>query len=837
MCSQVIEVERMNALRALWLAVQEDKPDEVFSLVSKCDSKMPNVDGRTALMYAAVLGRAKCAYHLARADRQAYGLRDKDGRTAMHWAAIGGDCECVHEIVRTLPPDRVEYLLSKDKSGSSCLDIAISMGHGETLDRILSSVFYRLNEILDAINVSNLGPKPIGILATLGRHGFAVQVGKLVAKLDPKERDELRRTPLHVAASVGSAVAVRALLKAGADPRALDSMGRLPVHACAAGAINKGLAEVARILIPLCDTYWVDNDGASALMLAVQAKHPDVAMELLPHSEPGLLDFKGRGVDHRTVEYGDMGFLRIEGGEALLRACRLAAEPSLDALSYQAAKDIHGRNFIQAAENGATDKLLRLLDAEDVRRAKAIREDGEDSMDTKSSILNMIPLAYRVDKDGRTALMAAAQHGRADCVKLLLARGADPIARDRWNLTALMHAAHPLMSEAEEAKTCVKLLIPVSHADARANGGANALEMSIRCKDSDFFDMLSNVSRLDYETHESLLLSAVRAGNAWAVKRFAPKADLSVRDRDGNVAFDLAKSWNPESEKGVLLRSLLGKKPSLEFLGERLMRQIKQYDDFKFLLLIDNHHTLKSKVVKDGSAMIAAASTGHMNYAMALLDHSDASAVDVDGSNILMLAVKSKNTDIKDVRKLMKLVDIDAQDCNGMTAVMHAIGHYKEALAVLLKVSDLSLRDKRGRTLLMFSAREADEIPKVLLTKIDPSAVDSNGKDALMYAARYGQLANVAVLLPVSDPRRADEDGWTALHVAAAQDYEDVVKALLPLSDPDAKAVSGLNVLGLAKRKGASSAAKLLAEGERARKAALKAARPHPRWGTERFDL
>jgi ankyrin repeat protein len=58
-------------------------------------------------------------------------------------------------------------------------------------------------------------------------------------------RDEIGKTPLHVAAAVGNKGAVELLLAKGADANAKDQLGKTPLHWAAAG----GQKEVAELLI------------------------------------------------------------------------------------------------------------------------------------------------------------------------------------------------------------------------------------------------------------------------------------------------------------------------------------------------------------------------------------------------------------------------------------------------------------------------------------------------------------------------------------------------------------------------------------------------------------
>lgn len=82
-----------------------------------------------------------------------------------------------------------------------------------------------------------------------------------------------------------------------------------------------------------------------------------------------------------------------------------------------------------ANDQGLNEKLLTAIRNSDARAARALRSLPSGRADANAR-----------DDDGLTALMYAAMYAGADCVELLLAKGADPNAKSKSDVTALMLA-------------------------------------------------------------------------------------------------------------------------------------------------------------------------------------------------------------------------------------------------------------------------------------------------------------------------------------------------------------------------------------------------------------
>lgn len=63
------------------------------------------------------------------------------------------------------------------------------------------------------------------------------------------KQDNLGRTPLHIAASVGNEEMVKYLLKHGAKPDIKDNLGNSPLHHAAKGGKFKNYFKICELLV------------------------------------------------------------------------------------------------------------------------------------------------------------------------------------------------------------------------------------------------------------------------------------------------------------------------------------------------------------------------------------------------------------------------------------------------------------------------------------------------------------------------------------------------------------------------------------------------------------
>ena len=191
-------------------------------------------------------------------------------------------------------------------------------------------------------------------------------------------------TPLHEAAYAGDAAAVRRLIAAGATPRAANLFGATPMALAAA----RGDAAVIRVLLDAgVDVESPNAEGQTALMAVARTGSVEAAQLLLK---------RGAKVDARENW----------GGQTALMWAAAQSQPAMVQLLLKAGASVDARSTVRDWQRRVT--------------AEGRPKD-----------------MYR---GGLTPLLFAAREGGIDCMKVLLAKGADIDLPDPDGTTALIMA-------------------------------------------------------------------------------------------------------------------------------------------------------------------------------------------------------------------------------------------------------------------------------------------------------------------------------------------------------------------------------------------------------------
>ena len=256
----------------------------------------------------------------------------------------------------------------------------------------------------------------------------------------------------------GDVAAVKATIASGVDVNSRDTSGNTPLMQA---AVYSTPALLEFLLSHKADVNAANKAGHTAVMRAM----PDLAkIELL-------------------VEHGaDVNAATEEGRTPLMLAAgiRTAGDVVRYLIKKGAKVGVLDRGdtdaVMIAATAGAAGNLKILLDAG--ASVKVQRKNAFVMLDASGSDLNksVIDRAVRA-RQGFTALMGAAGENSEECVRLLLARGADAKAAMGTGMTALHEAAY------EGNLTVVKLLLeagaPVNAADER---GLTPLMMAVNSR-------------------------------------------------------------------------------------------------------------------------------------------------------------------------------------------------------------------------------------------------------------------------------------------------------------------------------------------------------------------
>lgn len=153
----------------------------------------------------------------------------------------------------------------------------------------------------------------------------------------------------------------------------------------------------------------------------------------------------------------------------------------------------------------------------------------------------------------------------------------------------------------------------------------------------------------------------------------------------------------------------------------------------------------------------------------------------------------ARNNDIVKIQELGNIVNINAQDALGNSALLTAAYFGHTNLAKLLLKSpniNINLQNGGGSTALMCAIYKGHKhIVKLLLSceGINVNVADINGLTALMRAAHLGHENIVKILLnvPGIEINARDQDGYDALMHAALNDCTNIIKLLLQIPEID----------------------------------------------------
>ncbi len=127
--------------------------------------------------------------------------------------------------------------------------------------------------------------------------------------------------------------------------------------------------------------------------------------------------------------------------------------------------------------------------------------------------------------------------------------------------------------------------------------------------------------------------------------------------------------------------------------------------------------------------------------------------------NIKALGSFCITNEVKQIRRLAPITNVDGIDHNGQRPMLYAVGNgYAEAVRILLEHgADPNLRERSGETYLHTAAtwRDNAEIIKALVEhRADVNAKDREGRTPLDVALEYRRKSNAELLRALGGARR-----------------------------------------------------------------------------------
>jgi ankyrin repeat protein len=409
--------------------------------------------------------------------------RDAEGATALHWAVRDDATDIVRLLIRAGASAD-----AANRNGVTPLVLAATNGSSEAIDLLLRAGADPNNALPD-------GQTP---LMTAARTGNAAAVATLLrAGADPNVHERrLGETALIWAAAENHGRVVAALAEYGAEvdsPSNATDFSRfsfgdgivalmmtLPRGRWTAAmyAARQGALDASRALVDAgADLNLTDPEGTTALMLAINNAHYDVASFLAAHADPNVADVTGMTALYAVVNMSTLGDLpgrpapKPTGREGPLDVARTLLARGANANARLGAPILMRQHSAgdAALGNGATP-FLRAAKTGDLAMMRLLADHGADARSTTVTGTTAVMLAagpaagglggsypvtdsdkiaaiqFAIDRgvdvnasdvNGQTALHVAAAQSSAAIVSALVSGGANLGARDKQGRTAL----------------------------------------------------------------------------------------------------------------------------------------------------------------------------------------------------------------------------------------------------------------------------------------------------------------------------------------------------------------------------------------------------------------
>lgn len=509
----------------------------LFLIDNNCNVALANNTGTTPLHLAASKGLASVVAQLL-ARGAGVNVRDKEGKTPLMFAIAGKYVDIVTKLLQAPEID----VNVKDYGGKSALGLALEAGLLDLAERLVAA-----KADTEAADPSGLTLLHLAIMRSDA--AAAIFLLEHDARLDA--RTGSNATPLTLAITHGVEQVVDALCVRGTDMNAVDDAGVSPIWM----ALQSRQEGIASILVRHgCDLACRDKETMlTALHRAIQGEDEFTALFLIrsganvnDHQNPS-----GVAPVHLASELGQESVVRelmqhradvnvqdLEGRTALhiaiyakqaVIALLLLSHPGLrlDVREKTGERTPFGAALAVKDQNTAAAILRREPLAIEEANSRGMTylhaAVAASDLDSFKFLLKFkVNVNARVrDATERTPLAIAVELGLEECVRGLLATGADVNIPDKSSSWSVAHVAASLGS--------------VSILDALIKHGAN-------------------VNAVD-DQGATVLHAAVRAGHANVVKRILKEAkdvDVCAADKEGQTPLHTLARYPKDSAVTIL---------------------------------------------------------------------------------------------------------------------------------------------------------------------------------------------------------------------------------------------------------------------------------------------
>jgi ankyrin repeat protein len=353
-----------------------------------------------------------------------------DGTTALHWAVYNDDAETVALLLRAKAG-----VNAVNRYGVPPLALACTNGNAAIVNLLLEAG-------ADA-NAAMAGGETVLMLAS--RAGNAGVVKALLARgarTDARERHG--QTALMWAAAEGNTAVVRLLLEAGADMKATLSSGFTPFFL----AVREGRLETVRVLL--------------AAGIDVNATFP----------RPANAQRSTAGSYIRPVDPGTSPLLlAVQNGhfELAIALVDAGADPNDNRSGFTA---LHTLTWVRKPDSSDNSDPAPAIGEGHLTSLDFVREIVKRGANVNFRLPKGAPkqpdTSSRIESDGATPMLFAADRSDVPLMRLLVELGADPLTPNFNNTTPLMAAAglgttEPLEEAGEESEALEAVNMLLDH--------------------------------------------------------------------------------------------------------------------------------------------------------------------------------------------------------------------------------------------------------------------------------------------------------------------------------------------------------------------------------------
>ena len=356
------------------------------------------------------------------------------------------------------------------------------------------------------------------------------------AGADIETNDDMGRSPLHLACRSGALAIVKMLVKTGADVSGTDNER----DTCLTLAAYFGHTETVRYLVglPEVDVNHKDAEDCTALLLAADQNHPDVAKVLID---------AGADIEEKDEDGCSPLFMASKAGALDIVKMLLQAGADVN-VTYHTQDNVGYTCLTLAASHGQTETVRYLVGLPEVD----VNQRGDDFTALHWACQEDFPDVVKVlidagadievkDDNGCSPLLLASKDGSLATVRMLVKAGADVSGTDNERETCLTLAAYFGHTETVRHLLC----LPEVDVNQSCNSGFTSLHLGVIQTHPDVVEVLVNAGADVEAKYDGVgrtpLHCACEVGEREIVKMLLEAgADVCATDNDGDRCLALA---------------------------------------------------------------------------------------------------------------------------------------------------------------------------------------------------------------------------------------------------------------------------------------------------------